>query len=129
MTETLLERFLEKIGAVRALQTWREVVSTEHEKQEIAFTEIFSTGMFMRTLVQRETSRMNELAVTDDDSTRQEIETELARIQETYWIHERYWNWLRMALVPPNAMSRGFNLWRSHPRWYLHRALRQDCAM
>lgn len=128
-TETLLEKFLEKIGAVRALQTWREAVSTEHEKQEIAFTEILSTEMFMQSVVQRETSCLNELAVTDDDSIRQQIEAELEGLQETYWIQERYWHWLRTALVPPNAMSRGFNLWRSHPRWYLHRALRQDCAM
>ncbi|KAJ5247259.1 hypothetical protein N7468_002242 [Penicillium chermesinum] len=46
---------------------------------------------------------------------------------EHYWFLERRWARIKASLgdIP---FSRGIDLWRSDPRWYMHRALREDCA-
>lgn len=45
-----------------------------------------------------------------------------------YWLFARKW-WKGRGRFSQGPVSRGFELWRSHPRWYMHSALVEDCAM
>lgn len=51
----------------------------------------------------------------------------LREIQEAYWLYDSIWWYIRLML-PADSTARGLDLWRSHPTWYLHRVLREDCA-
>lgn len=51
----------------------------------------------------------------------------LKALSEEYCALEReWWDWRRKFLEGP--LTRGFELWRSHPQWYMHPVLREDCA-
>ena len=48
-------------------------------------------------------------------------------MKRKYWFLEREW-WLRREAFHKGPVSRAFILWRSHPQWYMHRALRDHCS-
>lgn len=70
-----------------------------------------------------------EIAIqqTDTGSLKSEGSTRLDYLQEKYWeLSQKWWRW-RFALEP-GAQERAFELWRSHPRWYMHRELIKECT-
>lgn len=44
-----------------------------------------------------------------------------------YWILAQKW-WHCRSLLEDGFQLRAFELWRSHPRWYMHQVLVEDCA-
>ncbi|OJJ45574.1 hypothetical protein ASPZODRAFT_478774 [Penicilliopsis zonata CBS 506.65] len=57
----------------------------------------------------------------------QAYQGDLAKVDQKYWLLERQWWSIRAAFIE-GPFSHGIELWRSHPRWYMHRVLRDDCA-
>lgn len=55
------------------------------------------------------------------------IEEEMVSLDQESWFAERSW-WSKRASFYEGPLSRGIELWRSHPSWYMHPILRQDCA-
>lgn len=54
----------------------------------------------------------------------------LKDLAREYWVLERVWwrSW-REIRESGGYLTRGFEQWRSYPQWYLHKVLREDCAM
>lgn len=44
-----------------------------------------------------------------------------------YRLLEREWGEIMDSFVQ-GPLTEGINLWRSHPNWYMHKTLREDCA-
>ncbi|CAG8182054.1 unnamed protein product [Penicillium nalgiovense] len=44
-----------------------------------------------------------------------------------YWLLEQQW-WHYHSCLQDGYERRGFELWRSHPKWYMHRVLIEYCA-
>ncbi|KAJ5629990.1 hypothetical protein N7528_003647 [Penicillium herquei] len=84
----------------------------------------------LRELVQLEEYLTQRLQELNKPLTLRESELAskiLADIPRNYFVLEQ--KWCRWRNEFTSCLSRGFNLWRSHPQWYLHRLLREDCAM
>jgi hypothetical protein len=62
----------------------------------------------------------------DHPKTR-EIREKLDALNKEYWLLERDWWGYRSGFIE-GPLTRGFDLWRSNPRWYMHRFLVEDCA-
>lgn len=56
----------------------------------------------------------------------QEIEEKIHTCAQEYWILERQW-WEARAGVKDGPLTRAMDLWRSQPRWHMHRVLVEDC--
>lgn len=63
----------------------------------------------------------------EDENRRCMWAKELEAIPRKYWFLERQL-YTHEALLPEGFFLRGYNLWRSNPRWYLHPDLVNDCA-
>lgn len=62
-----------------------------------------------------------------DHSESRNIREELDALNKEYWHLERDWWGVRSGFCE-GPLTRGLDLWRSHPRWYMHRVLVDDCA-
>ncbi|CAG8075656.1 unnamed protein product [Penicillium salamii] len=70
-----------------------------------------------------------EIAIRQKDagSPTSESSIRLDSLQEKYWqLSQQWWRW-RFSLEP-GSQERAFELWRSHPRWYMHRDLIKECT-
>lgn len=52
---------------------------------------------------------------------------EILKLGEHYWILESRWSRIKAAFLD-TPFSRGIDLWRSDPKWYMHQVLREDCS-
>lgn len=107
-------------------------ISGDHIEQ--LWDEIMRIEALLRELAQREedlTKRCRSLKPTEssqeDKNRRCMWATELEAIPRKYWFLEREL-YAHEVLLPQGLFLRGYNLWRSNPRWYLHPALVNDCA-
>lgn len=55
------------------------------------------------------------------------IEKEILKLGKESWFAERIW-WSKRATFYEGPLTYGIDLWRSHPAWYMHQVLVQDCA-
>jgi hypothetical protein len=65
--------------------------------------------------------------VSHDHSKTREIREKLDALNKEYWLLERDW-WAYRSGFIEGPLTRGLDLWRSNPRWYMHRVLVEDCA-
>lgn len=68
-----------------------------------------------------------KLKFAEEITAVQSIESEIKKLIRDYWDLERRW-WQIRSSFPRTPLSRGVDLWRSNPMWYLHQDLREDCA-
>lgn len=61
------------------------------------------------------------------DSLSKDSQKRLDALNIQYWILAQRW-WHCRSLLQDGVQLRAFELWRSHPRWYMHRVLVEDCA-
>ncbi|CAI7606063.1 unnamed protein product [Penicillium bialowiezense] len=122
---------LERRGNLKELQLYRyELIKKVDEYNSAILLELET---FLRETSQREITLNEKLvkATTDkedhDDANYRAITEELADLNQKYWLLERQW-WLKRSDFPDGPLTRGLTLWRSHPRWYMHRVLVNDCA-
>lgn len=133
--KTDFELELEAKGDLNALQQYRYeryyfLIKNANPDES---PELLGVETSIRETCQEE-ARMNEKllhAMTEngsgDDLQIQDIKKKLDALNQRYWLAERDW-WAYRSGFPEGALTRGFDLWRSHPRWYMHRVLVEDCV-
>ncbi|KAJ5146443.1 uncharacterized protein N7515_001007 [Penicillium bovifimosum] len=115
---SLRETELEKNGDINALQRYRRdryIYELDLHGGSDCLEDFLETERQLRETIQRMT-RLGE-------QNKQEFED----LQNRYRYLERQWGKYRSAFSN-GPLSRAFDLWRSHPRWYMHPVLREDCA-
>lgn len=102
---------------------------TQSNKTDSTYGKLFEIERGLRNLAQIERVILDTASDThkDENSSDTELSTFLNEIRQEYYVRDSMWWYIRMQL-PADSAARGFDLWRSHPRWYLHRVLREDCA-
>ena len=112
---------LESDRNINALQRYRYLTWSKNAvRPEISY-ELLDTEENLREVVQEEASLKEETATPGTDAQ------ERLRILNTkYWLLSQRWWYCRSDLE--DLQLRGFNLWRSHPQWYMHRMHVEGCA-
>ncbi|KAJ5374633.1 hypothetical protein N7517_006639 [Penicillium concentricum] len=135
LKDTPNEADLERSGNINALrrERWR---LWENEKSNVkADFNIYSlvqTEVNLRENIQREMALEHKLAACQKELatnpslnlvTRvRDLDAEISKLNENYCRLEQRWSSAR-ASFPEGPLTRGIELWRSHPRWYMHREL------
>lgn len=123
------EKRLEKKGEIYALQAFRSKMSGRHEiaysrKEHVA--EFLQSERRLREIAQREIS----LAAGIERKSPEEqakINDKLDTLRADYFLEDLRRERLRSYFID-ESLNRAFDLWRSHPYWYLHKTLIDDCA-
>jgi hypothetical protein len=124
--KTVIEVALEKSGDINALQRYRQkIIPRTADEFEIPVMRLISYEYGLRATVQREISLNEEL--TEKRRSLTEIEKELQDLKKQYWFFMQERCQAKSAL-PTGPLTRAIDLWRSHPRWYMHQFLVQSCA-
>lgn len=117
-----------RTGDVRALQLFRYNSHNSHQsanfeqKHVHCDSELLELEQQLRELVQE------EICVREESDILTIATQERLRIMnERYWLLKQKWSYTRSS-VRFGYLGRGFDLWRSHRRWYMHRYLVEDCA-
>lgn len=133
------ERVLEQAGDIPALQRFRWNVCLEGDKPlsagPVDLAGLLQTELLIRENDQREVAikeriRASKKAFGSNEYRASMIENlldEKIELRKVYWILERRW-WDVWSSFPECPLSRGVKLWRSHPKWYMHQWLRDDCS-
>ncbi|KAJ5620340.1 hypothetical protein N7510_004324 [Penicillium lagena] len=123
--ETRKEIRLAKKGNIHDLQQYRAKRFYKYIRELIPFRAIVQVEQNLRKWVQKEIhlTQKNKGQSSDD----QILQKQLSEINEQYWLNEREW-WKWRDSFTEGPLTRGFDLWRSHQRWYLHRSLIEDCS-
>ncbi|KAJ5138724.1 uncharacterized protein N7515_003572 [Penicillium bovifimosum] len=115
----------EKDGNINALQRHRYITFRNyHASSQLRDVSgnLLNTEEELREVVQE------EIAIREGDHTSSENSKDrLLSLNAKYWtLSQEWWRW-RSGLAH-GFQSRGFELWRSHPKWYMHRDLIEECA-
>ncbi|KAJ5318047.1 hypothetical protein N7508_002555 [Penicillium antarcticum] len=127
------EAELEKRGDINVLQRLRhQKLSNNGKTCQVSINGLLTTEFALRRIVQKEISLHQILDHQSTHFPQQELQDvclkeELAILQRKFWFLEREW-WNYRCAFHEGPLSRAFVLWRSHPHWYMHRALRDQCA-
>ncbi|KAJ5958130.1 uncharacterized protein N7479_005280 [Penicillium vulpinum] len=110
------------MNALQRFRYERYVYEQDLNEKDDRLADLLDTETRLRELAQREQCLMEQL---EQDPAR--FQQEIIDGQKEYILTEREW-WIIRNSFSNGALERGFEYWRSHPRWYLHRVLREDCA-
>ncbi|KAJ6131903.1 hypothetical protein N7471_007118 [Penicillium samsonianum] len=119
------ERELEHGKDVNALQRCRYeryVYEQDLDSKEDRLAEFLDVETRLREIAQREISLKEQY---EQDPTR--VEQEFKKTEKEYKRLEHE-GWMILDSFADGPLGRALNLWRGHPRWYMHRVLREDCA-
>lgn len=115
-------------GDVQALQLFRYNYHTSRQSANPAKknmhcdSDLLELEQELRELVQEEIYVREEL-----ENPTKATQERLRIMNERYWFLKQKWCYTRSS-VRFGYLGRGFDLWRSHPRWYMHYVLVEDCA-
>lgn len=118
------EASLERRGEINALQRHRyKMFSLNIKSKEKIDTSIglLRTEESLREVVQEEIS-IRESDTRDSTTTKR-----LQFLRAEYQVLAHEWWYCRSNLAPTGQLQ-AFELWRSHPQWYMHSELVKDCA-
>ena len=120
------EKRLEEKDQIHALQEhrYKEYFNRKLANPDNHFSEFLTTESQLREIVQREAALAEDTNRSPDDP---ELHIELQVLNESYFLAERRWYGL-VDQFTFGPLKRAFEFWRSHPQWYLHRALSEDCV-
>lgn len=98
---------------------------------------LVDTEQSMRQIVQKEESHRQTIKSNEKknppstwERLNENLHYSLNNLAREYWILEqKWWRTWREIDETGGYLTRAFQLWRSYPQWYLHRVLREDCAM
>ncbi|CAG8403968.1 unnamed protein product [Penicillium salamii] len=115
--------FLGSKGNINSLQRYRyrDYFDNLREIYLDVCPNLLNTEEMLREVVQEEITNREKGCLSTGSSNR------LQFLNARYWsLSQEWWRW-RSALHPGTQLW-GFELWRSHPRWYMHRDLVNDCV-
>lgn len=123
------EASLEKSGDINSLQRYRlhhfllEMGEMGEDKRYDPLLELLSIEQELRETVQMEISLKENVR----EKMTGESPEEHTHLHKQIYLLERDW-WQAHDECLEGVLMRGFELWRSHPRWYMHETLVTDCA-
>ena len=119
--KTEMEIKLERDEDINALQRYRYLTWCKNAIHPEVSYELLDTEESLREVVQE------EISIKEGTATPGVNAQERLRILNTkYWLLSQRWWYCRSDLE--DIQLRAFKLWRSHPQWYMHRALVEECA-
>lgn len=128
-----------RLGLFNALQEYRRLRwrkrNASGEAHPDPITRLLSIEDKLRRTVQKELcvrdqieNLRNKGALEKEDLIgAEDLYRKLDTLSNEYWWLEREW-WLYRSNFSKGPLTKGFELWRSNPRWYMHPVLREDCA-
>lgn len=119
---------LEASGDIDALQRYRRKLSNQRSSGYMdRMRELFATEEKLQKIVQQEDAlakKPESIYIPLFYGKNQKAE--LQALSKRYWLLEREW-WKHRSSFVEGPLIRAFDLWRSHPLWYMHRVLVEDC--
>ena len=114
---------LEESGEINILQRYRLLAHWEqHEgRPPNILHKLLFVEEDLREVVQE------EIYIKEGPDSLKVSQKRLDALNTQYWILAQKW-WHCRSLLQDGYQLRAFELWRSHPRWYMHRVLVEDCA-
>lgn len=133
-----IEDILEKAGAIHTLQSFRETlmkascIGLPGKFCHISGWAIRSRAISTKFLPVwdfswEQTQEGRENTPDTNNAVIKKLKQELQQARKNYWVAVRMWWEFRKSFFP-GPFFKGFDLWRSNPRWCLHRAFREGCA-
>lgn len=120
--KTITETKLEQSGDLNTLQRFRYRVHTDTKyTNRIPIKQFLDTEQDLRHYTQE------ELFAREHDDGSEQMKTWLNYVNKTIWQLSREW-WNHRSEFGEGVVSRAFDLWRSHPTWYMHEVLVEDCV-
>lgn len=116
----------ERSGEIAALQRYRfgQHMNQSNPEPHFLSHKLLVTEKDLREVVQEETSTKEEKSPGAKSKDTQE---RLDSLNTKYWLLVQKW-WYHRSCLQDRYQLRAFELWRSHPRWYMHPVLVEDCA-
>ena len=118
--KTEMEIKLERDGNINALQRYRYLNWRKTPIQIEVSCELLDIEEKLREVVQE------EIAIKGGAPPGTNTQERLRTLNTQYWLLAQKWWYFRSDLE--DLQLRAFKLWRSHPRWYLHSSLVEECA-
>ncbi|KGO78251.1 hypothetical protein PITC_036190 [Penicillium italicum] len=118
---------LEQSGDINLLQRYRLKNYFKEPRNDTTgpffdLHKLFFIEEDLREVVQEEISIKEEYETLNKDARER-----LQALHIKYWLLMQKWADYRSCL-DDGFLRRAFELWRSHPKWYMHRILVEDCA-
>ncbi|CAP99657.1 Pc22g23690 [Penicillium rubens Wisconsin 54-1255] len=111
---------IEKSGDIDALQRYRRNVVIGRSRYTGRVVELLRIEQDLRSTAQEEQYLSQKTKITGRwPLLRHDIQAELQTLNKRYWLLERQWWEARNSFVE-GPLIRAFDLWRSHPLWYMH---------
>ena len=111
---------LEQSGDFNTLQRFRyRVYLDQRQTHPIPIDYLLATELDLRHYTQE------ELFAREHDDGSKKMKDFLDEVKKRIWRLAREW-WSYRCQIE-GVTSRAFDLWRSHPTWYMHEALVEDC--
>lgn len=135
MVKTSTEIGLEKSRNIYALQKYRYFQWWKYSS-DVNFPRLLEIEVVLRENTQRDMAlreKLNRLVKENikEDSRNltliQGLQEEISKLAKQYWFLERFW-WEIRSAYKDSPTTRGFDLWRSHPKRYMHQVLSEGCA-
>lgn len=119
--QTNYETHLERLGDINTLQRLRYQAWCKTLTGRDPGYFLLCVEEAMREIVQAELDTQESPPVLETEAQKrlQDLDSEWS------FLYIRWWRY-RSRMSPPQ--SRAFMTWRAHPKWYMHRALIEDCV-
>lgn len=119
---------IEKSGDIDALQRYRWNMVRKAPSYVGRAIELLRIEQDLRNTVQEEQCLAKKPEATGSWLLyRNDVQAVLQALKKRYWLLELQWWKVRNSFVE-GPLIRAFDLWRSHPLWYMHRVLFEDCV-
>ncbi|KAJ5774637.1 hypothetical protein N7457_009533 [Penicillium paradoxum] len=119
---------IEKSGDINALQRYRWNMVRKAPSYVGRAIELLRIEQDLRNTVQEEQCLAKKPEATGSWLLyRNDVQAVLQALKKRYWLLELQWWKVRNSFVE-GPLIRAFDLWRSHPLWYMHRVLFEDCV-
>lgn len=113
---------LEEAWDLNSLQRYRhEVHNKATYEHHPPITELLEAEEYFRHHFQL------ELSLRERKDLSEEVQQDLKAQRKLLWMLSREW-WMPKNEFGEGVVKRAFDLWRSHPRWYIHQVLAEDCV-
>ncbi|KAJ5901900.1 hypothetical protein N7495_002428 [Penicillium taxi] len=119
------EQQIELSGDINKLQRHRLALwAKQNDQQTFHYENLLQTEIRLLEITQRQEALEEQLAKQYNG---QSLKKEIAWLSQESWLHKRKW-WCIKSSFQDGPLMRGIQLWRSHPNWYMHRVLYEDCV-
>ncbi|CAI7650102.1 unnamed protein product [Penicillium glandicola] len=119
---------IQETGDIDALQRYRWKVVNKGPSYVDRAIELLRIEQDLRNTAQEEKCLEKKTETVGSwPLYRNDVQAELQVLNKRYWVLERQWWKVRNSFVE-GPLIRAFDLWRSHPLWYMHRVLFEDCV-